>query len=138
MVNFTPELVATAKSAKSAEELFALAKANGVDLTEDEARTYFEQLHTNKELADDELDSVVGGSGCFDTPLTVSGLPEGTRVEVVNGNRCPKCKSNVGFPRRKLVTRNGIKQLLTEVEIFCYDCNEVILGEVYEEDIVRI
>ena len=41
MNNFTPELIAKAKAAKSAEELLELAKANNVDLTETEAKTYF-------------------------------------------------------------------------------------------------
>ena len=47
MKNFTPELIAKAKATKSAEELLTLAKANNVELTEDEAKTYFEQLNAN-------------------------------------------------------------------------------------------
>ena len=35
MTNVTPEIIEKAKSAKSAEELLALAKANGVELTEE-------------------------------------------------------------------------------------------------------
>ena len=38
---FTPELIEKAKSAKSPEELFALAKENGVELTEESAAAYF-------------------------------------------------------------------------------------------------
>ena len=37
MTNYTPELIAKARAAKSAEELFELAKANNVELTEEEA-----------------------------------------------------------------------------------------------------
>jgi hypothetical protein len=65
MTNFTPELIAKAKAAKSAEELMALASENNIVLTEDEAKTYFEQLHTNGAISDDELELVAGG-GCFD------------------------------------------------------------------------
>jgi predicted ribosomally synthesized peptide with nif11-like leader len=66
MINFTPELIAKAKAAESAEALLALAKENGVDLTEDEAKTCFEQLHANTEISDDELEAVSGGGICQD------------------------------------------------------------------------
>jgi ribosomal protein S27E len=61
MKNLTPELIAKAKAAKSAEELLALAKANNVELTEEEAKTYFEQLNANGAVSDDELGAVAGG-----------------------------------------------------------------------------
>ena len=59
----TPELLEKAKLAKSAEELIALAKENGVQLSADEANTYFDELHKSGEISDDELDNVAGG-GC--------------------------------------------------------------------------
>ena len=62
MKNLTPELIAKAKTAKSAEELLALAKDNNVELTEEDAKTYFEQLNANGAVSDDELDVVAGGS----------------------------------------------------------------------------
>ena len=66
MKNLTPEMIEKAKTAKSAEELLALAKDNGVEMTEDEAKTYFAQLNPKSgELDDDDLDAVAGGaSGC--------------------------------------------------------------------------
>lgn len=36
--DFTPELIEKAKQAKSAEELIALAKENGIELSGDKAR----------------------------------------------------------------------------------------------------
>lgn len=58
------ELIEKAKVAKSAEELLALAKENNVELTAEEANTYFVQLNPQMgELGDDELDNVSGG-GC--------------------------------------------------------------------------
>ena len=58
------EIIAKAKKAKSVEELIALAKENGVELNEEDAKMYFEQLNAKKgELSDDELDAVAGG-GC--------------------------------------------------------------------------
>ena len=41
MTNLTPELIAKAKAAQSAEELFDLAKGHGIELTEEDAKTYF-------------------------------------------------------------------------------------------------
>ena len=58
------ELLAKAKEAKNPEELMSLAKENGVELTEECAKAYFEQLNPKTgELSDDELDNVAGG-GC--------------------------------------------------------------------------
>ena len=64
MMNLTPELIAKAKAAKSAEELLELAKANDVELTAEEAKICFEQLHTSGAVSDDELEAVVGGGIC--------------------------------------------------------------------------
>ena len=59
-------MIEKAKTARSAEELLEIAKANGVEMTEDEAATYFAQLNPKgNELFDDDLDAVAGGaSGC--------------------------------------------------------------------------
>ena len=59
------EMIAKAKEAKSVEELIALAKENGIELTEEDAKKYFEQLNAKKgELSDDELEAVTGGGAC--------------------------------------------------------------------------
>ena len=57
---FTPELIEKAKSAKTPEELLALAKENGI------------------ELSDDELDNVAGG-GCYSS---------GGRLKTTCGHKC--------------------------------------------------
>lgn len=58
------ELLAKAKEAKTPEELLALAKENGIEMTAEEAQKIFAQLHSQSgELSDDELDNVAGG-GC--------------------------------------------------------------------------
>ena len=41
-------LILKAKEAKSVEELIALAKENGVELNEEDAKMYFEQLNAKK------------------------------------------------------------------------------------------
>ena len=59
------EIMAKAKEAKSVEELMALAKENGMEMTEESANTYWGQLHpASGELSDEELDNVSGG-GCY-------------------------------------------------------------------------
>lgn len=60
-MEFSKELVQKAKSASSAEELLALAKENGISLSESDAATYFDFLHGDHELSDDELSAVAGG-----------------------------------------------------------------------------
>ena len=89
MNNLTPELIAKAKATKSAQELLELAKANNVDLTETEAKTYFAQLNANGAVSDDELDAVAGG--CGET------YKVGTKVRFTDGTMCPNCRSTFGI-----------------------------------------
>jgi DNA-directed RNA polymerase subunit RPC12/RpoP len=89
MKNFTPELIAKAKTAKSAEELLELAKVNNVELTETEAKTYFAQLNANGAVSDDELEFIAGGCGETYKP--------GTKVRFTDGTICPKCRSTFGI-----------------------------------------
>ncbi len=59
----TPELLEKAKAAATPEALMALAKENGMELTGEEAKGYFERLHPKDgALSDDELDNVAGGA----------------------------------------------------------------------------
>lgn len=73
---FAQELIEKAKSAKSAAELIAIAKENGVDITNEEATDYFAKLNPQSgDIADDELKCVAGG-GCHngDGRLIVTAL----------------------------------------------------------------
>ena len=76
-MNISKELLEKAKTAKSAEELLAMAKAEKIELTEEEAAKAFEELNKNGELSDEELDNVAGGcAGPYqsgDAPLFNSG-----------------------------------------------------------------
>ncbi len=67
MANFTTEIIEKAKGAKTAHELLDLAKAEGIDMTEDEARKYFEQI--NLPDLDDELLDMVSGGAILSEPL---------------------------------------------------------------------
>jgi predicted ribosomally synthesized peptide with nif11-like leader len=88
MENFNEEMIEKAKAAKSAEELLEIVKANGIELTADEAATYFAQLNPKSgELDDDALDCVAGGCGAS----------VGTRVEITSSHSCPNCGSKIGI-----------------------------------------
>ena len=63
-MNFTNALIEKAKTAKSAEELLAMAKAENIEMTAEEAAKYFAELHKTGELSDEELDNVAGGRLC--------------------------------------------------------------------------
>ena len=95
MQNFNAEMIEKAKTAKSAEELLEIAKANGVEMTEDEAATYFAQLNPKSgELDDDDLDNVAGGACASNSGEYAH---EGDRVQVINGQTCPKCGGTIGY-----------------------------------------
>ena len=86
MKSLTPEMIEKAKAAKSAEELLAIAKENGVEVTADEAKTYFAQLNPKAgELDDDELDNVAGGA-CQGEGAN------GRKARLIEG-ACQKCGS---------------------------------------------
>ena len=66
------ELLEKAKTAKNAEELLEMAKAENVEMTAEEAAKAFAELHKTGELSDDELDNVAGGCEDYqsgDTPI---------------------------------------------------------------------
>ena len=64
----TKEMVAKALECETADDLIALAKAEGFTLTKEEAEAYLAELE-NMELDEEALDKVAGGSyfgsGCF-------------------------------------------------------------------------
>ena len=60
------------RNAKSPEDMLTIAKENGIELTEDNAKYYFETYFSSGALSDDELENVSGG-GCKDNeakPIT--------------------------------------------------------------------
>lgn len=93
-MEFTKEMMKKAKAAKSAAELLEMAKAEGVEMTAEEAEVRFAELNKNGELADEELDNVSGG-GC-DKKYSPGGAQENKKdvvhlykvnqeVEVIDG-----------------------------------------------------
>ena len=96
MKNFNAEMIEKAKAAKSVEELLEIAKANNIEMTADEAATYFAQLNPKSgELNDDDLDNVAGGA-CGGSDNDNSNVAVGDKVRVISGETCPKCGGNTG------------------------------------------
>ena len=62
-MNISKELLENAKTVKTAEELLALAKNEGIELTAEQAAKVFAELNKTGELSDEELDNVTGGCG---------------------------------------------------------------------------
>ena len=56
-------MIEKAKKAASAEEIMAMAKSEGIPLSEAEAANYYDLLHGTRPLSDDELGCVAGGKG---------------------------------------------------------------------------
>lgn len=67
-MNFTKEMITKAQLAKSVEELMTLAQGEGIELSEQNAKAYFNFLNNDGELSDMELDLVAGGKGEPDGP----------------------------------------------------------------------
>ena len=58
----TKEMIEKAMQCKTAEELIALAKTGGIDLTKAEAEAYMAEL-TDIELDNETLEKIAGGVG---------------------------------------------------------------------------
>ena len=124
MKNFTPKLIAKAKATKSAEELLTLAKANNVELTEDEAKTYFEQLNANGAVADDELDVVAGGGlfgiSCSNDEDEDDTYQDGEVVKFFDGTTC-SCGCSTCRVCRSPYLPNGAYLRCTNCQTIVFD-----------------
>lgn len=94
-MKISKELMNKAKGAKSAEELFALAKENGVDVSQEEVKRFFEKQPGTGALADEELDNVAGGGLCdpdYERPAAVEigRAADGAAV-------CPQCMGGLSY-----------------------------------------
>ena len=61
----TKEMLDKAEQCKTADDLVALAKANGITLTKEEADAYLAEMD-NMELDEEALDNVAGGNSYSD------------------------------------------------------------------------
>lgn len=63
--SITKEFLKKAREAKTPEELMELAKTEKIELSQEDAKVYFEKLSNLDELSDDELDNIAGGASDF-------------------------------------------------------------------------
>ena len=118
MKNFNAEMIEKAKAAKSAEELLELAKASNVEMTADEAATYFAQLNPKSgELDDDDLDTVAGGACADSNDNDNPAVGVGDTVQITSGETCSSCGNNIGIVSKKHSRGYCIK---------CKECKEQI------------
>ena len=76
-IELTKEQVAKAMACKTAEELMAMAKAEGIELTKEEAEAYMAEME-DVELDSDMLKQVAGGGMSYCSDLfTFKKAPEG-------------------------------------------------------------
>ena len=61
----TKEMIMKAMQCKDADELMALAKANGFDITKDEAEAYMTEM-ADYDLDGEKLQAIAGGTGPYD------------------------------------------------------------------------
>jgi len=130
MKNLTSEMIEKAKAAKSAEELIALAKDNGVEMTADEAATYFAQLNPKSgELDDDDLDAVAGGACADSNDNANPAVGVGDTVQVTSGETCSSCGNNIGIVSKKCRGGYYIKCKECKQQICALgDCTFIVIG----------
>ena len=120
-MNISKELIEKAKTAKSAEELLEMAKAENIELTEEEAAQAFAKMNKNGELSDEELDNVAGG-----------GCPGGATPPKFSVNDRVSHKGSDGKEVYGTVVRRG--SLLRSPTEYCHICYVVDDGETTEKE----
>ena len=119
-MNITKELLEKAKTAKTAEELLELAKAENIELTEERAKEYFATIHASGELSDEELDNVSGGCGR-------DYEPSGETPKFHVGDRLAMVHPVIGRSIAVRVTYvSSVKSCMNGVNVFTY--NTVAIG----------
>ena len=130
MKNFNAEMIEKAKTAKSAEELLELAKASNVEMTADEAATYFAQLNPKSgELDDDDLDAVAGGACADSNDNDNPAVGVGDTVQITSGETCSSCGNNIGIVSKKCRGGYYIKCKECKQQICALgDCTFIVIG----------
>ena len=118
-MKFTDEMLEKAKTAKSAEELLAMAKAEKVELTEEEAVKAFAELNKTGELSDEELDNVSGGCGR-------DYEPSGETPKFHVGDRLAMVHPVIGRSIAVRVTYvSSVKSFMNGVNVFTYNTEAI-------------
>ena len=119
-MKFTDEMLEKAKTAKSAEELLEMAKAENIEISAEEAAKAFAELNKTGELSDDELDNVAGGCGR-------DYEPSGETPKFHVGDRLAMVHPVIGRSIAVRVTYvSSVKSCMNGVNVFTY--NTVAIG----------
>ena len=119
-MNVSKELLKKAKTAKSAEELLELAKAENIELSAEQAAKAFAELNKTGELSDEELDNVSGGCGR-------DYEPSGETPKFHVGDRLAMVHPVIGRSIAVRVTYvSSVKSCMNGVNVFTY--NTVAIG----------
>ena len=119
-MNVSKELLKKAKTAKSAEELLELAKAENIKLSAEQAAKAFAELNKTGELSDEELDNVSGGCGR-------DYEPSGETPKFHVGDRLAMVHPVIGRSVAVRVTYvSSVKSCMNGVNVFTY--NTVAIG----------
>ena len=119
-MNVSKELLKKAKTAKSAEELLELAKAENIELSAEQAAKAFAEMNKTGELSDEELDNVSGGCGR-------DYEPSGETPKFHVGDRLAMVHPVIGRSVAVRVTYvSSVKSCMNGVNVFTY--NTVAIG----------
>ena len=119
-MKFTDEMLEKAKTAKSAEELLAMAKAENIELTEKQAAKAFAEFNKTGELSDEELDNVAGGCGGRDYE------PSGETPKFHVGERLAMVHPVIGRSIAVKVTYvSSVKSCMNGVNVFTYNTEAI-------------
>ena len=118
-MNISKELLEKAKTAKSAEELLELAKAENIEMTAEEAAKAFAELNKTGELSDEELDNVAGGCGR-------DYEPSGETPKFHVGDRLAMVHPVIGRSIAVRVTYvSSVKSCMNGVNVFTYNTEAI-------------
>ena len=119
-MKFSNEMIEKAKTAKTAEELLAMAKAENIEISAEEAAKAFAELNKTGELSDEELDNVAGGCGR-------DYEPSGETPKFHVGDRLAMVHPVIGRSIAVRVTYvSSVKSCMNGVNVFTY--NTVAIG----------
>ncbi len=125
-MKFTDEMLEKAKTAKSAEELLAMAKAENIELTEKQAAKAFAEFNKTGELSDEELDNVAGGCGGRDYE------PSGETPKFHVGERLAMVHPVIGrYIEVRVTYVSSVKLCMNGVNVFTYNTKSTCNGDTY-------
>ena len=121
-MKLTQEMIEKAREVKTAEELLLLAKENEIEMTSDEAATYFAQLNPKSgELDDDDLDAVAGG-GCGKNEKNEKKIKASGSDNCKPCWTCSKCGNNTSIKRDWVPSTGGCS--IAVIPTYCGVCGE--------------